>query len=69
MCKPQVFGLWAGLSLPFFEILGFEHVEVLHNFLRRNGSQVNKYLREPKLSGVFGSDMQASGFWALGWFS
>ena len=37
MCEPQVFGLRADLSLPFFEILGFGRVWVVQNLLRTGG--------------------------------
>ena len=37
ICEPQVFGLRAGSSLPFFEILGFGRVRVVQNLLRAGG--------------------------------
>ena len=37
MCEPQVFGLRAGSSLPFFEISGFGRVQVGQNLLRTGG--------------------------------
>ena len=37
MCEPQVFGLRAGSSLPFFEISGFGRVRVGQNLLRTGG--------------------------------
>ena len=37
MCEPQVFGLRADSSLPFFEISGFRRVRVVQNLLRAGG--------------------------------
>ena len=37
MCEPHVFGLWAGSSLPIFEISGFEKVQVVQNLLGAGG--------------------------------
>ena len=50
------FGLWVGLSIPFFEISGFRQVRVWQNLLQ-TGCWANI-----KLSGVFISDVQASSF-------
>ena len=43
MCEPQVFGLRADSSLPFFEILGFRQVWVVQNLLW-TGGQVGIYV-------------------------
>ena len=43
MCEPQVFGLRAGLSLPFFVISGFGRVRVVQNLLQ-TGGQASIYL-------------------------
>ena len=49
MCEPQVFGLWAGSSLPFFEISGFGRVRVGKNLLQAGGQEGIYVLQEPNL--------------------
>ena len=50
MCKSQFFRLWAGFSLPFFDILDFKRVPVWQNLLPIWWLLL--YLNEPKFSGA-----------------
>ena len=50
MCKSQFFRLWAGFSLPFFDILDFKQVLVWQNLLLI--WWLFLYLNKPKFSGA-----------------